>query len=63
MLAQGLGEFGELGDAPVDGVVERALVDFKVVARVERDHGAAFVVVSGVEPAAQGFGGDGGGAA
>ena len=41
----GIGELGEFGDAPVDGVLECARVHFKLIACVQRDHRTAFVIM------------------
>ena len=49
----GVGKFTELGESPIDGPLERACVHLEIVARIQRDHGAAVVVVSLVQPAFQ----------
>ncbi len=46
-------EFGELGDPPVDGALESAVVHFEGIAGVQRHHGAARVVVALRKPAPQ----------
>ena len=51
VIQQGLGKFGELADAPVDGIFEGADVHFKVIACVQRDHRPAGIVMTGVLPA------------
>ena len=60
---QGGRQFGELGDVRVDGAVEVADLDLEVVAGVDDGDVAAVVVVAFVDPAGQGLGRDGGGAA
>ena len=57
------GKFGELGDAPVNGAFEGAVVHLEVVAGVQRDHRAAVVVHTLLQPAPHGGRGNGRGAA
>ncbi len=47
-------KLAELGHAPVDRAGKRALVDLKGVARVQRHHGAAAVVLTRLQPAPYG---------
>ena len=54
MVQQRCREVCELADAPVDCIGEGAHVHFKSVARVQRDHRAARVVMALVQPALQG---------
>ena len=51
VVQQGLREFGELVDAPVNRVLESAHIHFKRIARVQRDHRAALIVVPAAQPA------------
>lgn len=49
-----LREFGEFADAVIDGVVERANIDFKGIAGIDHHHRFAVIVVTLIEPALQG---------
>ena len=56
VAAQCIRKFSELGDAPVHGVIETAFIHFKVIARVQRHHRAAIVVMALIQPALHGGG-------